>query len=51
MNEELADKKEPKDPTESPVREYAFEDLAARITSENRHDETDWGRPVGREIW
>jgi len=30
---------------------YALEDLVARITRKNRHDETDWGAPVGRESW
>ena len=25
--------------------------LIAGITPENRHQETDWGPPVGREIW
>lgn len=25
--------------------------LIARITPKNRHAETDWGQPVGREIW
>ena len=28
-----------------------LEDLVARITPENRHGETDWGPPVGRESW
>jgi antitoxin MazE len=26
-------------------------DLVARITPKNRHDEQDWGKPVGREEW
>jgi len=30
---------------------YTLEDLVARITPENLHDETDWGPPVGRESW
>lgn len=30
---------------------YTLEELVARITPENRHDETDWGPPVGREAW
>jgi hypothetical protein len=29
----------------------ALDQLVARITDENRHDETDWGPPVGREAW
>lgn len=28
-----------------------IEALIAAITPENRHDETDWGAPVGKEIW
>ena len=28
-----------------------LEDLVARITPENRHDETDWGKPIGSEVW
>jgi antitoxin MazE len=30
---------------------YALEELVARITRKNRHDETDWGAPAGRESW
>ncbi len=26
-------------------------ELVRKITRENRHDETDWGEPVGREVW
>ena len=26
-------------------------ELAARITDENRHEEVDWGPPVGKEVW
>lgn len=34
-----------------PVRDgrYTLEELVGGITKENRHDEIDWGRPVGRE--
>jgi antitoxin component of MazEF toxin-antitoxin module len=32
-------------------RKYHLGDLVARITPGNRHDETDWGEPVGKEIW
>lgn len=28
-----------------------LEDLVAAITEENRHDEIEWGPPVGREVW
>jgi antitoxin MazE len=26
-------------------------ELVAKITPENRHAETDWGAPAGRELW
>ena len=26
-------------------------DLVARIKSENLHDEQDWGKSAGREVW
>ena len=32
-------------------RRYALDELVAGITPDNRHDETDWGRPVGKEAW
>lgn len=32
-------------------REYALEELVDGITGENRHEESDWGRPQGREGW
>jgi antitoxin MazE len=32
-------------------KEYSLEELVAGITPENRHDETDWGPPVGHEAW
>jgi antitoxin MazE len=28
-----------------------LEELVAGITDENRHEETDWGPPVGNEVW
>ncbi len=30
---------------------YSLEDLVSRITPKNRHDETDWDKPAGREQW
>jgi antitoxin MazE len=30
---------------------YSLEDLVAKITPRNRHDESDWGSPAGREAW
>lgn len=32
-------------------RPYDLDELVAGITPENRHDETDWGEPVGKETW
>jgi len=31
-------------------REYTLEELVRKITPGNRHEETDFGPPVGREI-
>ena len=28
-----------------------LQELIKGITPENRHEETDWGNPVGREFW
>ena len=30
---------------------YTLEELVAQITPENRHEEIDWGPPVGKEVW
>ena len=30
---------------------YSLEELCSRITPRNRHDESDWGAPLGREAW
>jgi len=32
-------------------RKYELSDLVARITPKNRHRETDWGPPKGKESW
>ena len=32
-------------------RKYTLEELVAGITSKNRHSETDWGAPRGKEAW
>lgn len=34
-----------------PKATYALDELVARITPENLHEETDWGEAVGREAW
>ena len=28
-----------------------LDDFVSAITDENRHDEADWGEPVGNEVW
>ncbi len=28
-----------------------LQDLVGQITPENRHEETDWGKPKGKEVW
>ena len=38
-----------RDPSES--SHLLTEQLVARITPRNRHDESDWGAPVGDEAW
>lgn len=30
---------------------YELSDLVGRITPQNRHNETDWGQPQGKESW
>ena len=32
-------------------KEYKLEELVAGITSGNTHTESDFGKPVGKEIW
>ncbi len=31
--------------------QYTLDELVAGITPENRHGETDWGLPAGKEGW
>jgi antitoxin MazE len=37
----------------APIRrsKYTTEELLSGVTDENIHGETDWGPPVGKEIW
>ena len=37
--------------TRSPAPHPDLEDLLSRVTSENVHEEIDFGGPVGREAW
>ena len=32
-------------------RTYRLALLVAAVTPQNRHAETDWGAPMGRELW
>jgi antitoxin MazE len=32
-------------------RKYELSELVSKITPKNRHRETDWGQPQGREPW
>jgi antitoxin MazE len=32
-------------------RRYELSELVSRITPRNRHGETDWGKPRGKESW
>ena len=36
-------------PTEE--KKETLRDLVKGITKKNRHKETDWGYPVGKELW
>jgi antitoxin MazE len=31
--------------------EYELSELVSRITPQNRHEEIDWGKPLGKETW
>jgi len=36
----------------TPIEEEpGLDELLNRITPENRHEESDWGAPVGKEAW
>lgn len=32
-------------------RKYTLDELLAKVTPDNIHPETDWGKPVGKEVW
>lgn len=32
-------------------RRYTLDELLDQVTPENRHKETDWGEPQGKEVW
>jgi antitoxin MazE len=32
-------------------RRYTLDELLDQVTPENRHGETDWGEPQGKEVW
>lgn len=31
--------------------EYSLNELLSRMSSENPHEEVDFGEPVGKEVW
>ena len=33
------------------VKRYTIEELVADMTPDKRHGETDWGPPLGNEVW
>ena len=33
------------------ARTYTLHELLDQVTPENRHDEVDWGKPEGDEVW
>lgn len=33
------------------TRKFTLEELVSEITPQNRHQETNWGWSIGREIW
>lgn len=32
-------------------RRYSLDELVSRISARNRHDESEWGTPLGHEVW
>ena len=32
-------------------KKYSLDELLASVTPDNIHQETDWGSPVGKEVW
>jgi len=32
-------------------RKYELSELVSKVTSKNRHRETEWGQPQGEESW
>jgi len=38
-------------PRQKRTWKYSLEQLLAGVTKENAHPETDWGGPVGEEVW
>jgi antitoxin MazE len=32
-------------------KKYILAELVSKITPQNRHPETDWGPPVGKDAW
>ena len=34
-----------------PVKKRTLEDLLSKVTDDNVHDEFDFGKPLGKEVW
>ena len=34
-----------------PNKELSLRELLAKVTSDNIHAETEWGDPLGKEVW
>ncbi|MFC3041585.1 AbrB/MazE/SpoVT family DNA-binding domain-containing protein [Virgibacillus xinjiangensis] len=32
-------------------RKPSLEELCSQITEDNKHEEVDWGKPEGKEVW
>jgi hypothetical protein len=51
LTQQPEETQEMSDNEQLPEAKPTLEELVARITDENRHSETDWGEPVGEELW
>ena len=38
-------------PEKAIYSKYTLEELLKGVTKKNIHSETDWGKPMGKEIW
>ena len=40
-----------KEITIKPIQNYKLSEMLNNINEKNLHEEIDWGKPVGKEIW